>query len=144
MVLRFDTPFISTLSISLNNMVSLALGQSQLSRPGNRRLTIILLGVVIGVLFLGLNQGNMSFDTNHLRNVFLAGKGQRALPKVYLFWPMTYEMAVRNGQMGNFCRAAQSAVVNGWEPIIYNWDMSIEGLWHQDFMTLKVFGEQIP
>ena len=55
------------------------------------------------------------------------------LPKVHLFVPIN-EAAARREK--GFCRTMQGAIVNGWEPIIFNWDVQssyqkkkVQGTW---------------
>ena len=54
--------------------------------------------------------------------------------KVHLFVPVNEQGARRhNGK--DFCRTMQGAIVNGYEPIIYNWDIT------DRIMLEKVHGE---
>ena len=39
--------------------------------------------------------------------------------RIHLFIPMTKDAAMSNKR---FCRGVESAIVNGWEPIVFNWD----------------------
>ncbi|ORX40244.1 hypothetical protein BD324DRAFT_679274 [Kockovaella imperatae] len=42
-----------------------------------------------------------------------------SLPRIHLLMPMDHATAKKNKR---FCRSIESAIVNGWEPIVYNWD----------------------
>ena len=54
--------------------------------------------------------------------------------QVYLFVPIN-EKAARRGRGKDFCRTMQGAIVNGWQPIIYNWNMT------ERIMVEKAHGE---
>ncbi|ORX35899.1 hypothetical protein BD324DRAFT_629447 [Kockovaella imperatae] len=42
------------------------------------------------------------------------------LPKVHLFIPINQRFAYKDDV---FCKSIQSAIVNGWEPILFNWEL---------------------
>ena len=63
-----------------------------------------------------------------------SGLGEAAVPKVHLFLPINKAAADKDKR---FCRTIESAVVNGWEPIVYNWAM--DGT-RSHLLKNKVFG----
>ncbi|ORX41233.1 hypothetical protein BD324DRAFT_51547 [Kockovaella imperatae] len=57
-----------------------------------------------------------------------------SLPKVHLFLPINKASAEKNDR---FCKAMESAIVNGWEPIVYNWELNGD---RSHMLKSKVYG----
>ena len=66
--------------------------------------------------FAHLYQGSKSHSLHQL----LGGSSRPVfLPKIHLFVPINE--AAAQAEDKHFCRAMQGAIVNGWEPILFNW-----------------------
>ena len=64
------------------------------------------------------------------------------LPQVHLFVPVNKEKVSEDAR---FCRVLQGAIVNGWKPIIFNWDVEVQQQKHKPYgessrYVMVVFG----
>ena len=63
------------------------------------------------------------------------GVAGKPLPKVYLMVPVNEAKA--RDEDRRFCRVMQGAIVYGWRPIVFNWEVT------EGFQKAKPFGEQL-
>jgi hypothetical protein len=59
-------------------------------------------------------------------------------PRVDVFLPITQRSLEDPWPGSSFCKTLLSALVNGYDPILYNWDVNLAG---RDTHKLKVFGK---
>lgn len=59
--------------------------------------------------------------------------GTTPLPRVFLFLPVDRLGAAHSQRGRRFCRVLQSAIVSGWSPIVFNWNVKERHTWAKPF-----------